>query len=198
MEDRRSRGYLPHIDGESLTQFVAFHLADALPASVLEMIRAEVAQLPEGERKAALGKRVEAYCDEGHGECYLRDPRAARLLQERLFEGHGRLYRLHAWCVMPNHGHVLLTPCPGVSLSLAMRMIKGGSSNAVNRVVGRSGRLWQPESYDVYMRSEGHFWGVVRYIEWNPVKAKIVGDPKMHPWSSANDAAWARFESFPG
>ena len=165
MEDRRSRGYLPHIEGAGLTQFVTFHLADALPAGALETIRAETARLPEGERKLALGKKVESYCDAGHGECHLRDPRAARLLQEKLFEHHGTLYHLHAWCLMPNHGHVLLTPCPGVSLSLAMHRIKGGSSYGINRLLGREGRFWQPESYDVFMRSERHFWGVVRYIE---------------------------------
>ena len=198
-EGRRSRGYLPHVDGEGLTQFVTFHLADALPLRAFEEMRAEVSRLPEGERKADSARRVEAYCDAGHGACPLRDPRAARLLQEKLFEHHGRLYRLHAWCVMPNHGHVLLTPCPGVSLSLVMQRIKGGSAIEINRLLGHEGRLWQPESYDVWMRSESHFWGVVRYLEWNPVKAKIVRDPKLHPWSSANDSAWARFRSlYPG
>ena len=196
MEDgRRSRGYLPHIDGAGLTQFVSFHLADALPVGALEQMKAEIAGLPESERKAELGRRVEAYCDAGHGECQLRDPRVARLLQEKLFEHHGTWYTLHAWCVMPNHGHALLTPLPGLSWSEGMRRVKGGSAFHINHLLGRQGRLWQPESYDVWMRSESHFWGVVKYIEWNPVKAKIVRDPKLHPWSSANDAAWARFKT---
>ena len=195
-EGRRSRGYLPHIDGEGLTQFVTFHLADALPQSALEEMRAAVAKLPEGERKKELGRRVEAYCDAGEGECQLRDPRVARLLQEKLFEFHDKLYRLHAWCVMPNHGHVLLTPRPGVSLATGMQRIKGGSSFEINRLLKREGRLWQPESYDVWIRDETHFYGVRKYIEWNPVKAKIVRDPVLHPWSSANQAAWARFEGW--
>ena len=111
-EGHRFRGYLPHVEGAGLTQFVSFRLADALPFHVLEEMKSEIAKLPEGERRAEMGQRVEAYCDAGHGECHLRDPRAARLLQEKLFEFHGRLYRLHAWSVMPNHRHALLTPCP--------------------------------------------------------------------------------------
>ena len=192
-EGRRSRGYLPHIDGEDLTQFVSFHLADALPAHAVAGMEAALKALPDGERKVEMVRRVEADCDAGHGECHLRDPRAARLLQERLLALHGSLYRLHAWSVMPNHGHVLLTPCPGVGLDTVMHRIKGGSSFEINRLLGRSGRLWQPESCDVFMRGEGHFWGVVKYIEWNPVKAGLCRDPKFWPWSSASDAAWARF-----
>jgi len=196
-EGRRSRGYLPHIDGANRTQFVTFHLADALPKAVVDAMRAEVESLPESERKNELAKRVEAYCDAGHGACALADPRAARILEKKLFEQHGKLYTLHAWCVMPNHGHALVTPCPGVSLSLGMQRVKGGSAIDINRLLGRQGRLWQPESFDVWMRSEDHFWGVVKYIEWNPVKARLVRDPKMFDWSSANDAAWQRFERLP-
>ena len=193
-EGRRSRGFLPHIDGNGLTQFVTFHLADALPAHVLDEMRAEVAKLPEGERKRALSSRVEAYCDAGHGECHLRDPRAARLLQEKLFEFHNEFYELHAWCVMPNHGHAMLTPYPNIGLDICMQRIKGGSSFEINRVLSRGGRLWQTESYDVWIRNEKHFSAVRRYIERNPVKAKIVRDPVLHPWSSANRASWKRFE----
>jgi len=193
-EGRRSRGYLPHIEGANLTQFVTFHLADALPKDALEEMRIALAELPEGERKKDLARRVEAYCDAGYGECHLRDPRVARLLEKKFFAHHGDIYHLHAWCVMPNHAHVLLTPSPGVSLSLAMQRIKGGSAIETNRLLGREGRLWQPEYYDVFMRSETHFWGVMKYIEWNPVKVGIVRDPKLFDWSSANDEAWARFE----
>lgn len=191
--ERRSRGYLPHVDGAGLTQFVTFHLADAIPLAALEAMRAEVAALPEGERKAEMGRRVEAYCDAGCGECHLRDPRAARVVQERLFQFHGRLYRLHAWCVMPNHAHALLTPAPGVDLGECMRRVKGGSAREINLLLGRAGRLWQPESYDRWIRHADHFLGVVKYIEWNPVKARLCRDPKLWPWSSAGDDAWARF-----
>ena len=98
---------------------------------------------------------------------------------------------------MPNHVHALLTPEPSVSLAGAMHRIKGASSREINRLFGRSGRLWQPESLDRWIRDETHFEGVRRYIEWNPVKAKLCRDPKLWPWSSANDAARARLEGLP-
>ena len=184
MEGRYSRGYLPHIEAPGVAQFVTWRLSDALPASAVEAIKAE------------MSRRVEAYCDAGAGECLLRDPRVARVCQETLFAHHRRLYRLHAWAVMPNHVHALLTPETGVSLANAMHRIKGGSSHAINRLLGRR-RLWQPESLDRWIRDERHFEGVRNYIEWNPVKARLCRDPKLQPWSSANDAAWARFGNLP-
>ena len=77
-----------------------------------------------------------------------------------------------------------------------MQRIKGGSAFEINRLLGRTGRLWQAESYDVWIRNEAQFHKVAKYIEWNPVKAKIVRDPMLFPWSSANPGAWARFEMF--
>ena len=191
-EGRRSRGYLPHVEGHGLTQFVTFHLSDALPVRALEEMKSALAELPESERKIEMARRIETYCDEGHGECHLRDPRVARLLQEKVLEHHGKLYGLHAWCVMPNHAHVLLTPNPSVSLALAMQRIKGGSAFEINRLLNREGRFWQPESYDTWIRNENHFWGVTRYIEWNPLKAKLCRDPSLYPWSSGNEAAKRR------
>ncbi len=55
-----------------------------------------------------LRKRIEKYIDSGKGACYLRDERIARLVQDALKYFDGERYRLIAWCIMPNHVHVLI------------------------------------------------------------------------------------------
>jgi len=189
-----SRGYLPHIDVDGLTQFVTWRTADSIPQAVLDSWRVELSKAKDDERWRELARRTEHYCDQGHGECPMRDPRAARGLQECLLHDHGTQYELHAWVVMPNHVHVLLCPREGVSLSTIMHRLKTASAHAVNRAVGRKGSLWQIEYFDRYVRSGDHFAGAKRYTEWNPVKAKLCTDPKKYPWSSASPDAQARLE----
>ncbi|HVT14064.1 MAG TPA: transposase [Fimbriimonadaceae bacterium] len=98
---------------------------------------------------------------------------------------HGRRFTLHAWVVMPNHVHVLLTPLENVALEEILRTQKSISSTRINKLLGQQGRLWQPDYFDRLIRDEKHFNGVVHYIEWNPVKAGLCVDPADWAWSSA-------------
>lgn len=67
-----------------------------------------------------------------------------------------------------------------------MQYIKGGSSQIVNKMTARSGRLWQPDYFDRAIRDDKHFDSCIRYVEWNPVKTGLVTDPKHYVASSAN------------
>ena len=98
------RGYLPHCDFPGLIQFVTFRLADSMPASR----RGEWEHLLGIEDVREKRAKLEEYLDRGVGECYLRDPRIAQLAAESLLYFHGKGYDLLAWCVMPNHVHVLV------------------------------------------------------------------------------------------
>jgi len=82
----------------------------------------------------------------------------------------------------------------GISLDKLVQALKGSSSSALNKLMQREGRLWQPSYFDRVIRNFDHFTGVRRYIEWNPVKAKLCQDPVLWPWSSANAAACDRLE----
>ena len=188
-----SRGYIPHIDAGDKPQFITWRLADALPASVLDAWVKELAQVGDEERKRELSKRIEVYCDAGHGSCVLRDPRVARIVQETLFEAHGKSLELHRWAVMPNHAHVLVTPTNS-SLADTVKKLKGASARQINDLLRRSGRLWQPGFFDRLIRTTDQFEGTGQYIEWNPRKAKLCQDPTLWAWSSANPDAWARLE----
>jgi REP element-mobilizing transposase RayT len=180
-----SRGYLPHFDGRELAQFITFRLHDALPRSVLERWREELAHERFGEVEAIMRRRVEAYLDQGHGCCYLRDTQVAAMVQSALLFHDEAKYRLSAWVVMPNHVHLLCSPCFGHNLAQIMHSLKSYTSNEANKILGRSGRFWQKEYFDRYIRNARHFAKVVAYIENNPVKAHLCEKPEDWPFSSA-------------
>ena len=105
-----SRGYLPHFEGGEIVQSITFRLHDSLPAPLRAEWAAELERLPDTEQKLHRRKRIEVALDSGHGACLLANPRVARLVVDALLRFDGQRYRLHAWCVMPNHVHVLATP----------------------------------------------------------------------------------------
>jgi putative transposase len=67
-----------------------------------------------------------------------------------------------------------------------MQTIKGYTSRALNRDIGRKGRLWQPGFYDRIVRGWPHLLEVIEYIHANPVKAGLVDDPSDYEYSSAH------------
>ena len=96
-----------------------------------------------------------------------------------------KYYELHAWVVMTNHIHVLLTP--SVELAKITHSLKRFTAREANRILGLTGQpFWQDESYDRLVRDRGEFDRIVRYIEHNPVTAGLVSAPALYPWSSAS------------
>ena len=179
------RGYLPHFDAEGLVQSVAFRLADSVPQTLLRRWRAEL----RGEERAALLRERIARCeDASHGACHLRRPAIARLVQEALLHFDG--YRLLAWCVMPNHVHVLIEQVPGRRLADIVRSWRSFTAKRANRMLGRKGAFWARDYFDRYIRGESHFEAARRYIHENPVMAGLCGDAEDWPWSSAGGGRW--------
>jgi REP element-mobilizing transposase RayT len=180
-----SRGYLPHFDGEQVTQFVTFRLADSLPQTLLNAWRSELRNEAGIDIDVTLRRRIEIYLDHGYGECYLKIPEVAEVVQRSLLFFDGDRYKLSAWAVMPNHVHALMTPGAGHDLSKILQSLKSYSANEANKILFRQGKLWQQESFDRYIRSHEHFVSVCRYIENNPVKAGLCKRPEDWPYSSA-------------
>lgn len=192
-----SRGYLPHLSVEGV-QFLTWRLADSLPASVVEKLKIELGDLAEDDYRREYARRIEAFCDSGQGSCFLKEPRIARVVQETLFEGDGESYELHAWVLMPNHVHTLMTPAPSIDLGSVMKSVKGASARKANAALCRSGTFWQRDYFDRRIRDSDHLERVWKYIEWNPVKAKLVTDPARWEFSSANPHSQKRLEVLRG
>ena len=118
------------------------------------------------------------------GPIYLQRPEIAILVRSCLRHGDRSDYDLHAWVIMPNHVHLLLTPHNAVFSFL--RRLKGYSAREANRLLGRTGQpFWQDESYDHCVRSGEEFRRIERYIISNPVQAGLVRSVHEFPWSSA-------------
>jgi putative transposase len=174
------RGYLPHRDKPGLTQFVTFRLADSFP----ESLRGEWEHLWKIEDSMRRRAELEKYLDRGRGECYLRRPEIAQLVDDAVRFFHGERYDLRAWVVMPNHVHALFK-VDATPMAEILESWKKYTAQKANRLLKRRGDFWEADYWDTYMRAAEHERKTVRYIEKNPAKAGMVLDPKTWPWSSA-------------
>ncbi len=95
-----------------------------------------------------------------------------------------RHYQLHAFVVMPNHVHLLVTPV--VVVCKVMQSLKRFTAREGNRMLGLTGKpFWQDESYDRLVRNEKEFERIASYIEMNPVTAGLAATPEEFRWSSS-------------
>jgi REP element-mobilizing transposase RayT len=180
-----SRGYLPHFDAGSIPQAVTFRLAGSLPWQRLRQWREELNNLKTAVDEEQYRARIEHYLDLGHGPNWLRMPEVASLVEGSLLHFDRERYRLHAWVVMPNHVHVLLTPAEAVSLSAIVHSWKSFSGVQANRLLARSGPFWQTDYFDHYVRNQIHFNATIEYIQQNPVKAGLCCHPGEWPFGNA-------------
>jgi len=87
---------------------------------------------------------------------------------------------------MPNHLHVLVEPLAEYRLGTILHSWKSFTANKANKILGRAGEFWQPESFDRAVRDEDHLWRLLEYIHQNPVVSGLVEYAKEWPWSSAH------------
>ena len=170
---------LPHWLPEGKAVFFTWRLYGSLPAQ-----RFSNSELSAGERF----KETEKILDRAHsGPIWLKDPPIAQLVAAAILRGASELqhYNLHSYSVMPNHVHLLVTP--KLQVQKITRALKGVTARKANDLLHRTGLpFWQDESFDHWVRDEGEFNRLKRYIEQNPVKACLVRTPEEWPWSSAS------------
>jgi len=103
--------------------------------------------------------------------------------------------QLHAYCLMTNHVHLLLTPAATDSISRIVQHIGRQYVCYINKVYKRSGALWEGRHKSSLIDAENYLLACYRYIELNPVVANMVQSPDEYPWSSYQSNAWGRFDS---
>lgn len=91
---------------------------------------------------------------------------------------------IHAYVLMTNHVHLLLTPTEKDSASRLMKSLGQRFAQYVNRTYRRSGTLWEGRFHSCLTREDRYVLACYRYIEMNPVRANMVVDPGAYPWSS--------------
>ena len=90
-----------------------------------------------------------------------------------------------AYCLMGNHVHVLVVPEKETSLARGIGGTNLLYTQYINRKYKRSGRLWQNRFFSTIVEEERYLWAVMRYIEKNPVRARVVKRAEDYEWSSA-------------
>jgi len=188
----RQGACLPHWTLDGAIYHVVFRLADSLPAVALERYRRErdvLTGVTQAEASPADKKRLEAclsecfdeFLDAGHGECWLAQSEIATVVADTIRHFDGERYELHAWCIMPNHVHVVVRPLAGHALSRILHSWKSFSAQGSNHLLHRSGEFWQKESYDHIIRDPGDLDRTIRYVQENPLKAKLPSWPWVWP-----------------
>ncbi|MGA8743699.1 MAG: transposase [Terracidiphilus sp.] len=111
---------------------------------------------------------------------FFRHERWANLLRETILHYCDNGYSLHAYVIMPDHLHLLITPKG--SLERAIQLIKGGFSFRAKREFAWKSDIWQPGLSDHRIRDEEDWKNHLGYIRRNPVEARLVEDAGAFPF----------------
>ncbi len=197
---RTHGSYLPHWTHENGIYAVTFRLVDSMPRNLTRALMADRAQLRRMTRRAEPAgtgpgrfrrlRRLNAMAldrllDRPHGECWMRRPDVADAVQAAVQHFADERYALLAWCVMPNHVHLVIRPLREHKLSDILHSIKGFAAQALNNIVGRSGTVWHKESYDHLVRDEADLLRQVDYAANNAERSGI----RTWRWCGRNQAA---------
>lgn len=186
---------LPHFYQSTHPVFLTWRLKFSLPIHVLQHLKEMKAEhlkdteaLSDEYQKLSnftFHKKVFSYLDaqlntgKNLPDLLIQD-KYAQIVMESLHFHDGKKYALHAFCIMPNHVHVLITPYtnqPDFKKTIATitQTWKRHTARQINLLLNRTGSLWAEETYDHLVRSEAEFARIVMYILSNPVKAKLAG-----------------------
>lgn len=199
--------HLPHWRQDGGTYFVTFRLADSIPQQQLQALKRWRSlwekENPEPRSEAQwktfareIATKTEKWLDEGYGRCELRQRAIAELMQDSLLKFQNERYFISCFEIMPNHVHAVMKPLDDHELEIILKNMKGYVARQINRLLGRSGTLWEEESYDRIIRDDEHLYQVVQYIGRN---AQMAGLPESewHRWLHSDwQAAGWRFEKF--
>ncbi|HZZ17647.1 MAG TPA: transposase, partial [Candidatus Sulfotelmatobacter sp.] len=114
---------------------------------------------------------------------YVLSAEARTLTLKHCLHDNGTRITLHAVVVMPDHVHLLFTAIRDTkgwtfALPEIMKAIKGCSARSVNKLCGRTGAVWQDESFDHVLRGDESLRETIEYIRQNPVRKGLVEKPE--------------------
>ncbi len=179
--------HLPHWRQNGATYFVTFRLADSIPQEKLRALkrwreiwkRSHPGPHREQDWKdfaREITSRTEAWLDEGFGEGVFRNLSLAAEMSKSMLHFQNERCLTSCLTVLPNHVHAVMKPLGEFKLEDILESVKRFVAQKVNSVLGRSGVLWEQESYDRIIRDEEHLDRVVQYIGRNPAKAGLPRD----------------------
>ena len=202
------RRNLPHFHPEGYPLFITFRLADSLPVEIFAELKSQREQdlkmlndnsLDEHYKieKKHFG-RYDAWLDRcASGPTWLKNKSIADIVANKIHSMNKKHYQLLAYCIMPNHVHLLIElivadrikhkgKAAKYPVADTLRLLKGSTARACNLKLNRNGAFWNHESYDHYARGEKELKQIVEYILYNPVKAGLVEDWKKWEFTYIN------------
>ena len=173
------RRRLPHQYETTHPVFLTWRLAGSLPKNR----PFPSATLTSGESFAAMDRLLD---NQQTGPYYLNQPAIADQVVEAIHHNADvlRHHTLHAFAVMPNHVHILLTPA--VPLPSLIKSLRGITAKRANAILNRTGVSFRQEDFfDREVRNQKQFQRIQLYIEANAVRAGLAQEPNPYHWSSA-------------
>jgi REP element-mobilizing transposase RayT len=188
-------GNLPHWYQPGVTYFVTFRTEDSVPQSLIKTWfarrnkclsqhgidarskdwRRQLERLPQVEQQfhPLFTRAFFEYLDRGHGACDLRNPELAEIVPDSLRHFNGSRYQLGDFVVMPNHVHLIVCLMNGTEIEAQCESWKHFTATRINKLLSRTGRFWQEESFDYLVRNPEQFEHFQNYMSLNPQKAKL-------------------------
>lgn len=96
-------------------------------------------------------------------------------------------FKLYAYCIMPNHFHLLLEIEPVEDLSELMKRVNQTYSIYFNSKYSTCGHVWQGRYKSMIIARDDYLIDCIRYIEFNPIRAGMIARPEDYKWSSYKD-----------
>ncbi|MBN2826174.1 MAG: transposase [Campylobacterales bacterium] len=162
---------LPHIDLVEHYQFVTFRTADSVDGYVKML---QMSNQNNSKKQYLIDNYLDG-CEQG---AFLKGHVIAQLREYILAydaltsnSAKRKMYEVVALCIMPNHVHILFRQLE--NLSSIMRILKGGTTALIHKLLDREGTVWEEGYYDVGIRNQEHFDRVYRYIQNNAIKANL-------------------------
>ncbi len=121
--------------------------------------------------------RLEQWLDGGYGECLLHKDGVSEIVERALRHFDGDRYTLGEFVVMPNHVHVLATPLGENALPDILHSWKSYTAHEINRVLLRTGPVWQEEYFDHLVRDAHSLECFAAYIAQNPIVGRASRPP---------------------
>lgn len=197
----RSRGRLPHWELDDAVYAITYRLSDSLPEHILRSLEAE--RLTLVRRMSSNGRamtpdersrfdeefslRLDQELDRGYGSCLLKNGEVARMIIGNWFHFDEDRYRMIAWCVMPNHVHLVVHIFVGSMLDRIFHSWKSYSSHKANEILNREGTVWQREFFDRIVRDREDLTRSVEYVLNNPRNTGL----KQWPWLGVREDRFA-------
>jgi REP element-mobilizing transposase RayT len=121
-----------------------------------------------------------------HPDSRTLNPAEREVVLSALRHFEGLRYRLFAYVAMDDHVHAVVQPLKGFALEALLHSWKSFTANAINRLRGRTGPVWQKEYFDRIVRDEDEFFEKCQYILNNPLKR--WPELKEYPWAGLVEA----------